>query len=476
MSNVPSLYPTLKWLKRNRFKKKLALYKQVINMFMDLTLAIYLSVFGLISLIAIRDWFHSFEFFTIFEQLSYEWVFTFFIAIIIRSLIISFRNPGFYVTTTEFQLSLLPYSREKIWLYNVIETMIKTVVQLFLIHLILYIFTPVTFATTGLLFIALLCGQLLGRVIQWRLFQINGINKIWIPLFSIVLLIGLRTMVLFTSIPVIPVMWVGFILGFLLTIFLSMNHPLKNVDWPKVISFSDVVIWNMMVVQQMTKTSIKPSRKYQFLTKVLQGEKASRPFEYQISKITVRLWRSLFKDQLEVVIRTIGVILLLVVVFGFQGEWQLGIAIALGIFVLNQISGSMFMYQFQQPITRFIPWRVTEWFKSYYKWFVFVLIFFIIIFSGMHFLKGLSLLAILGNVVLYFLWVSFDLEMCVAPKVRRLMGIWNGNEWFFAGRMMGMVIIFFSIQNPWISVVFAVLILYTRFSRMTIIPDEITLK
>ncbi|QHS24104.1 hypothetical protein GWK91_14780 [Virgibacillus sp. MSP4-1] len=470
MSRTPALYPTLRWIRTKRFRKKLGLYKQVLG-FLDVTMSIYLAVFGVIFLIAIRDQLQGYEaFFSIFEQLSFEWVFTIFIAVLLRSLFTSFRDPGFYITTTEFQLSLLPYSREKIWRYNVITRLTKGMAQLILIHLFLYFLTPIHSETIILLFIGLLSGQVLGLIIQWRLFQISGIRKMWAVLGGMIFLIGVRMLVLFSSVAVIPVMWLSVTASILLAIFLMTNQPLKHADWSKVIGYSDAVIWNMLIIQQMTKVSIKPPKKYHLITKVFQGERAKKPFSYQLSDITPRLWRTLFKNQLDVVIRTLGVVFLVIVVFGFQGKWQLGVAVAVTVFVLNQIASSLFMYQFQQPMTRVFPWPMPDWFKSYHKWFLWVIILLMLLIGRMEFMYGLSVPAVLLNLLFCYLWFSLDLEMCVAPKVRKLRGIWRGNDWFFAVRIIGMIVVFLTIYYPWLSLVFSFVMIAVRAGRWSVIP------
>ncbi|MRG87232.1 hypothetical protein [Salinibacillus xinjiangensis] len=473
MSKLPSLAPTLRWLRKNRFKKKLNLIKMSIRTVIDLTIAIYLLGFGFIWLVILRDQLLYFQpYFDLLEgQQSTVWVFTIFIALLIRGLILSFRDPGIYITSTEFQLSLLPFSRMKIWAYSLFERLVLMTVKTFLFLLILWVMTPLNFDFITLLFITIWIGNVTGISIQWRAFQIETLKHVLTIVLSGIVLIAIRYLVLLNELSGSLILWISWFAGILLAISLFTVHSLIYTDWTKVVSFSDVKVWNMMIVQKLTKITIKPPQKFHLFTKIFQGKRARRPFPYDLSVISVRLWRHFFKEQLGIILQSVGVMLLLILILGSQGTWQLGVSIALSIMIITQVMGSMFMYQFEQPIMSAIPWQVGAWFRSYQKWYVALVVVLTLAYTGMLYFHNLETWMIISNACFYAFWIFFDLELSVFPKVRLLTDQVRGNDLFFLVRIVGALAVYLSIYFGWISLIAIGIMIFVRIKKGVLMID-----
>jgi hypothetical protein len=454
MNSFPPLIQTLRWLRGKRLRKKVKLYKEIFEWVMDITIAIYLIAFLFICLLAFKNWITEFNpatYVTMF--LKEEWLFTIFTALLIRAFVSSTRNPGVYITSAEYQLSLLPFSRKHIWLFCLTERFIKITIKCLLVFLLLLSVIPGQLAFLIQLILSVWLANITGVVIQWKLFQIKGLKKFLLILCGVILLISVRQIIVWGYIPASSTLYVTFFCLFLLSLFLLIRAPLQGVDWTTVVSFGDVKVWNMFLVQQFTKVAIKPPRKFQLFQKLLQGPRARRPFPYHLAVISRRLWRPFLRDNLNVILQTIGAILVLIVGLGFQGEILLGLALAIGVFVLNQIVGALFTFQFNQPIMYALPWDFNAWFESFKKWYLPIFIIFWISSIAMMYIHNLSVLIIIASVLFYSFWLKVDLELSIEMKLNYLIKQeWrNGSK--FVIRIIGFLLTTASVFNWWISII-----------------------
>ncbi|WP_102029350.1 hypothetical protein [Salirhabdus sp. Marseille-P4669] len=449
----PSLVQTLSWLRRNRFRKKWKLYKLIYSVVMDFTYGIYLFAFLVISLIAFKNYLSEMQpVFAMFQSVSYSWFITILIAFVIRSLFNSTRSSGVYITSAEYQLTLLPYKKEQVWLYCLVEKFIKITIYTILLFLALVILLPVHSEVIFLLCFTLWISNLTGTVIEWRLFQLGGLKKFFCVVGLSLLLIGFRLVIMYYPLPVKEVLFSSYAVLLVILIVLLAFSPLKNVDWAKVVSFGDVKVWNMMAVQRITKVQVKPPTKFQLLNQMFRGKRAKRPLPYKLSSVSVRLWLPFFKDHLETIFKTIGTFLLLMVVFGFQGKIPLQISFSLGIVVVNAVISSLFVYQFQSPLMQVLPWRFADWYQSFKKWYLSFIVLYSLVAAAMLYFYHYSLLSILLNIVFYIVWLRVDLDLAVIAKVKSLKKEWETGKSVMI-RFIGFVSVFFSISYQWISIV-----------------------
>jgi hypothetical protein len=454
MNNHPSVFRTLIWIRKNRSRKKWKLNKQTLSLIIDGTTSIYLFAFLIILLIALKSYLSELQpFLQLFDQFSYTWLLTIFIAVIIRAFIHSFRSSGVYLTSAEYQLTLLPYKKEKVWLFCLLERLIRMTLYTLLLFAIILIFLPLKFEVALLLCLTIWIGNLAGIGIEWHLFQIGGMKKFLLVASFVILLAGVRALIYWIQLPAKEIHFIAMGLAVVCAILLLTIAPLKKVDWAKVVAFGDSKVWNLMLVSQMTKVRIKPPTKFLLLNKLFRGKRAKRPLPYKLSSVSVRLWLPFMRNNSETITRTIGVFLLLMIVFGLQGKMALQTALAIGILAVNSVISSLFIYHFQSPIMQVLPWRFRDWYFSFKKWYVMFLLLYVIVSIGMLYFYDFPLIVIFVLELFYSIWLWVDLDLIAQMKINTLQKNEKSSGFLLLFRLIGGIIVFMTLSYPWLSLI-----------------------
>src|SRR5699024_9758067 len=128
MIKRPSLWNAFRLIKKNRFRKKM--YEMVFRMFVDRTIAIYLCLLAgyvLSGLFIVNDLINVFEKqFLLLNNQAPQYFWSVLLVIPLLFLLQSFRHPGVLFSSSELQLSRLPYSKRLIWWYLVFEKWLKS--------------------------------------------------------------------------------------------------------------------------------------------------------------------------------------------------------------------------------------------------------------------------------------------------------------------------------------------------------------
>src|SRR5690625_3008538 len=129
MMRQAPLRKTMSLIKKERFRRKWDIHKLALGVMIDKTTAIYLSVllgYVLIGMFIFGDFIGDYhdQFIMIETQLRKR---IWFIATLlpIAYIIQSFSRPGIVFSKTEYRLSLLPYSKEGIWILCAAEKWLK---------------------------------------------------------------------------------------------------------------------------------------------------------------------------------------------------------------------------------------------------------------------------------------------------------------------------------------------------------------
>lgn len=461
-----NLFHTYLWLKQKRWKKKVHIYRQVFQLLFDWTLSIYLFLFLILGFMILRDWIHGTALFTnVFASFSIEWVIVFFLGWTALQAVQSYQDPGVYISSSEYQLGLLPYSLKKVWILGVLEQLLVAAAAALVLFSGLLWLTPLNFFITLYLSISFFIGKTTGILIKWRLFQLSGVKKAGIILLIYFALLILRKLAYDFTFPSEWILWGSWVtvsvIGFLL-----MFHPFHNADWGKVVSYSDVKVWRMWAVQQMTKTTIKPARRYQFLQKIFQGSRARKPFPYRMTSISTRIWRSYLKEQLDPILKTVGGVYVAGIALSLQGDWGTGLGLAIGIFVLNQMASSIFISHFSQAYMHTIPWEMEGWFQSFRKWYAAAVLLILPLKGWAFFQQGYWLMV--SFMVLTSIWMYVDVSLSISARFNHLLNRSWYNGPLNLARTGGFVSLAAGGIFPWISfgVIPLLFILSLKFTRL----------
>src|SRR5699024_7664734 len=191
MINKPPLISTYLFMKKNRLRKKGKIYKQAIGVMIDPVIAFYLLLFGgcvIVSFFGLGDFIKAYHDNFIFIEEQAASRFWLILTILpLRYMMQSFSNPGVIFSSSEYQLGMLPFAKEKIWLVTVIEKWLKQAFLYVVIGSIVVLVTPISSTLVFTYISLLLTMDIIMTIPQWKLFQIRVLPKIgWICIVLII--------------------------------------------------------------------------------------------------------------------------------------------------------------------------------------------------------------------------------------------------------------------------------------------------
>lgn len=455
---IKQTWTVYRWIRQQRFKKKWIIYKQLYQLSFDKTITIYTSVFGLAFFFFLYDW--SKRYMPLIEgwQVSMtEWLWLIPSALLIRSVIQSYRLPGLRFTSAEMKLSRLPHEeRHILWFVLAERVMLRLAVPI-LIGLLVGWFTPFTLSFTVLVASLYSVFSILLIVPQWKLFSWS----LWMKL-------------IFTAVSFLYVYvwrWLEdhhFLMGGLLLAGLIFAHLylfkvlLNEINWARVMDVNDAAVWRMPLVGQATMVKIRPPKKYGLVRTFIRSRKAQKRFN-QIESLYHRLWRKHMMETFAYTGRTWLACVALLAVVPFKVEWMIYVSVPLTVFVYSRVIASLFREQFHtESLFTTIPVEEKGWISTFLHW------------------ASLGMIPLAISFLVYGLWVSGNgllfilplmaylvflyIEVCLQVKIAYLQLVKRNahHQW---GRVIGYGIMIASLYNPYGSLV---MLLYYGVSRWMI--------
>lgn len=350
------------WLiRRGRFAKKKKVYKQVAGIVFDLTTAIYVAALvGYIGVSLFLTGNISEElapFFAFVEENASKGYLLLLSVLPIRYIVRSFQHPGILFSTSEYQLGLLPFRREKIWVLILVGKLIKLLLFYSSLAALLILVTPIS-SPLIISYVALFAMYDLVMIVpQWKLFQQRfWVKAGWLLLF---MLSNLTAAILESEM----IGLLQLVLIFLAHIVM-LPHLFKGINWERVTEISDYYIWNTLVVSTVSKTKFKKKKTYSILQ---NSARRKRSFATKFS-IYHRLWQLYFVKNIGVIAQVIGAILLMLVAFQFLEEWIYYIGMAIAIHVYTALCANLFQNRFHADVVEVLPWDLPMYKRTYFKW------------------------------------------------------------------------------------------------------------
>ncbi|WP_404451190.1 hypothetical protein LG329_12640 [Virgibacillus necropolis] len=358
----PTLIRAFLFIKRNRIRKKSDFYMMAIRVMVDPVIAIYLVLMGgyvIASLFIMGDIIQAnHDNFMLAEEqaiLRYWVVVT---ILPIRYVTRSLRDPGITFSSSEDQLSILPFSKKKIWALCVVEKWIKLILFYLVAGTLVTVITPISGSVVVAYILLFAAMDIIMTVPQWRLFQSKLVTK----LYWITSIIVLNIIAFFSSYFIVSLALIGIILIINMKSFGSIFHA---VHWGKVMEVNDFKIWNMPIISKASETKFKRQRKYSAFRNSTSQKK---PFTYTTKAIHHRIWRVYLGKNLSLVLQTVGVLLIMLVAVVFISDIAFYIAITVTIYVYATIAAILFSDRFQSDILHVLPWDLKSYKQSYFKW------------------------------------------------------------------------------------------------------------
>ncbi|GIO27130.1 hypothetical protein [Ornithinibacillus bavariensis] len=351
------------FIRLNRFRKKKEIKKRLVAMSIDKTTAFYLLVVGgylFASIFIFNDYLAMYQDEFLFIEQQAEMRFWLILMIVpIRYVFQAFRFPGLFISSSEYQLGMLPFSMRRITLYIALEKWVKQFIRYLMIGAIVVLLTPINPILIWLYFFIFWFIEVLMTIPQWKLFQMKWYVKLCV--ISALLLINIvgtltGTTILFSVLILIVV---------LLSNFYWYGKIFTNINWGRVTEVNDYLIWSMPLVARATKTKFKRQRRYNIF---LNSATRKKPFSYTESAIYKRLWLQYFRENIELVVKVIGGLLLAIIVLFFVHDLAALIGIAISIHVLTTFIASLYVDRFHTGIVQVLPWNVDSFKRTVNRW------------------------------------------------------------------------------------------------------------
>lgn len=375
-----NLYSIYRTIKQRRFRKKLHIYKQVYAMSFDKTILIYLLVFlGYIGTAA----FISGNFtnpvrngFAFIEELGT----TNFLAITsiypIRYIFQSMRKPGITISSSEYQLTILPFRLREIWNVIVVEKWIKRI-AVGLVFFLILLFTPLPNTLTATYIFTILLIDIAMTAPLWRLYQRHSLMKLLTFIGGLVV-VGLLLYIhpILASVVVV--------LGIFMWNISAWKNLLRDVGWAKVVEGSDYKVWKMPLISSITKVPFKREKRVYVLQKIPFRRKK---FVDDASAIHHRLWHSYMIKNIRVLFKMIGILLVFLSAMIFVNSFIFYVSIAISVHIFTKMSASLFYDRFKSDILEVLPWNLRMFRQTFLRWNVYGGIFLIVpvlIYYGLH--------------------------------------------------------------------------------------------
>ena len=363
----------LRFIKKNRSRKKKKLYRMAFGVALDKTISVYLGLFVVLFLIILYDQLQLFEsLFLRFERVAENYLSWIIIGWIARTLIISNEDPGIRVTNAEYKLSTLTYSMKQIWNILFFKKITRTILYTTVFFSLLFFLTPLTNPFVIKIYLITLVSALLLILPQWYFHSFHGMKR-WVIYFCVLLFIAISRLIVITQ--MIPEQWMVSLMVIILLMIQFYIYPkrFKEVSWPNIAGRNDQKEWNMMIVRFMSDTKTKPLQRKSAWKDFYQRKKMRQPFSYSRPSLMYRrIWFKGLQEHVEYVTMIFIYFALCVILTSFKGELVQGLGMVAAIFMYVKMIGSLFLIVFQYPLFQSIPWNKED-IKRSFMFFVYTL-------------------------------------------------------------------------------------------------------
>lgn len=445
------------FMRYKRFRKKLHLNMMGLKVLFDVTTAIYsliLVAYLVAAFFITNDEINEMHDSFIMIEAEMRKHFWFILTVLpFRYVMQSFQSPGIIFSTSEHKLSMLPFARIRVWLFACVVKWARNALIYFFLGGIVGVLTPISYSLIIDYIIILFGYDVLFTVPVWKLFH----ERLWIK-FAVMggmLFFSICTYLLESPIIglLIPLVLIGIHIPLMPQLF-------KQINWGRVTEVSDFKIWNMPLISRATKTSFKRSKRYSIFR---QSRRRRKPFQYTHQAIHRRLWMIYFGENITLIAQSIGSLLVLLTVLAFAGGFYFQIGVAIALYVYANVSASFFRDRFQSDILRALPWELTLYKQTFFKWVLFggsFLLIPIVIFGIIHWSIWQPLNWVLYGCVFLSLY-HIKIDKSITILARRLLSL----EWSEGIGFLFLIVVIGSGFYPILSFWFILCIIFLSWHK-----------
>ncbi|GAB3791211.1 hypothetical protein [Virgibacillus kimchii] len=453
MIRKTSVWKAYLFISKNRFRKKSKLIKTALELVIDKTTAVYLMLFfGYIfaALFIFGDIIEELTpYFNLLEAQAEAAFGILLTALPALYVFKAFSEPGIRFSSSEYQLSLLPYNRNKVWLIALMEKLVKYTVIHSIVFGVVAVVTPISAKIVFSLMAIFIAYEVIMSVPQWKLFQ----QKLWVKVILLLIVIGINMLGLAIGSPVTGLMLAGIIV--LSHIFL-MPRVFQRINWSRVTEVSDYHLWNMQVLRYASQTKMKRPKKFG----VFQNSPGRKvPFRTN-QAIYHRMWKVYLFNNYELLFRLIGVLFIMLVVLPFIHAIALPIGIAIAVYAYSSVMSIFFMDRFQADILQAMPWDLIGFRRSFFTWTAAGgIILFIPAVIGMYVVADYWVflyILLVVSVFLYSFFLKVNKSMVILAKKSKVFQVEE------AIHILSIILVGFSGVYPMLTLTFPLILLLAR--------------
>lgn len=368
MITPPSAYEAYRHVQKNRTGKKRKLYKLAFGFAFDKTIAVYSSFFVLFAVMMVYNTLQQFEslFTTIEEVVSANYLMVVILSIL-RLLSMSSTRSGVLFSSAEFMLSMLPFRKERLWLFCALNKNIYFSLTMIGTGGLLAILTPFSVHFLSVVVGIIITVQWLMTVPQWVVYQLPWYIKGFAILVSGLIGSVLALLAFFISTQIYLISGIALIL--VLVNFLLWKRAFKHVNWQEIIQTNDVIIWNMFFISKMSMIKIEPPKRRGMFHHLVRNKRLKNPFPIsRPDKVYHRIFFLYFSEHKEQVSKGLGATLITLIALSFHNDWVFGVGIAVSSFLYAQVAVIFFTAIFQDKLLYSLPWQMDKWERAFLKW------------------------------------------------------------------------------------------------------------
>ncbi|SEN82803.1 hypothetical protein SAMN04488134_10238 [Amphibacillus marinus] len=362
-----SVYLTLRWLSKNRRRKKKELNKLAWNLILSWVEVIYLIPFGFITLLLIRD--YLFNYMDLLLRVTGLGEDHFLITIIVigvfRPLSLSYARPGLLFSDADLLLDVLPYQRKRMYQYHFLERM-KTILTMYvLVGLVIAIVTPLTNLFVIRLVVSLVGIECLMIMPQWYLFHGRWYMK-WIVIQFISIVIGV--------VIIIAILYsLQYLFAIVVSIFLICLNGFYMIkgqqvhDLAKAVDVNNRLIWQSGIVGIASGIKSTPMKRLGFYHHFIRNKMMQLPFKSDKGSYH-RLILLMFAREKEQLIKAVASLIVITLALSVNSLYIFAIGITISIFLFVKMAVSFFNLLFEERLLLVLPWQMEKWKQVYTQW------------------------------------------------------------------------------------------------------------
>jgi hypothetical protein len=353
------------FIKRNRIRKKSKIYKQAMGVMIDPVIAVYLIPligYVIVSFFIAGDFIGQYhDAFIVFETAIKDRFWLIASVLPLRYAVQSFTRPGIVFPRAEYLLGMLTFKKSKIWFAAAAEKWLRLIILYMIAGCVFVLMFPISARLIFTYILLLLLIDILMTIPQWKLFQLSILKKSGLTAAIItIMMTGV-----FLS-PFVTAMMIAVLLP-VINMYLSAGL-FRDVNWGRVMEISDFHIWKMPFIGKVSETKFQWGNKYSFFQ---NRASARKPLQYTEKAIQRRLWQIYLKKNIDLIIRTIGTLFVMLVIFPFVNGWAPYLGIAVAIHVYTSVASSFFKERFESDIVSVLPWDLQVYKRTFLNWVVY---------------------------------------------------------------------------------------------------------